>query len=240
MVDAIREPGDREDSYCRLNPSRTSIVAVLGGPMSSEEITPHAYLRVTVRLYEGAERAGSLPWGATCECRIRVSATAQDLGDAAIFFEDRRELSEGDEAQARMLPGHPSRWAVVSVGTEIELLLNGRQIGVATMGEVLERPTEARFSVRHRRTTATRWSEQLNRRMDEPSYREEWRRQQCGLCEYWIPLAGWWGLDWGGCSNAASPFDGSMRFEHDGCDEYREAAEWYGPVEFSEEDFAER
>ena len=35
-----------------------------------------------------------------------------------------------------------------------------------------------------------------------------------------MPLAGALGDDWGACSGALSPFDGMVRFEHDGCDAF--------------------
>jgi hypothetical protein len=37
-----------------------------------------------------------------------------------------------------------------------------------------------------------------------------------------IALRGQIGLDYGACSHAASPYDGQVRFEHDGCDAYNE------------------
>ncbi|HUF58722.1 MAG TPA: DUF3027 domain-containing protein [Actinomycetota bacterium] len=204
-----------------------------------EDISRYAYLRATVRLVAspGVASPPILPWGATLDCRID-GAIPNDLGDATVFFEDRRELDVGETATARILPGHPSRWREVSVGNKIELLRSDERFAVAAITHVLEAPTEARFSSAHRTATYSRWATRLNRSMNDPSYREEWRREQCGLCQFWIPIAGSWGLDWGGCSNEASPFDGSVRYEHDGCDEYRDAAQWYGPVEFSEEDFA--
>jgi hypothetical protein len=52
---------------------------------------------------------------------------------------------------------------------------------------------------------------------EEAEYRDEWYPEQCGRCEFWVPLAGEWGLDWGGCTNPRSPFDAMIRFEHDGC-----------------------
>lgn len=70
----------------------------------------------------------------------------------------------------------------------------------------------------------------LNRRMDADDCLEEWRRHTVRFLQYWIPLAGSWGLDWGGCSNEACPFDGTVRFAHDGCDAYEEAAEWRWPA----------
>jgi hypothetical protein len=143
-----------------------------------------------------------LPWGATLDCRIdSVSAAPRDLGDATVFLEDRRELNPGETATARILPGRPSRWREVSIGNEIELLRDHQPVAVASVTQILEAPTEARYSPSHRTATYKRWSARLNRSMNDQSYREEWRGEQCGLCQFWIPMAGWWGLDWGGCSN---------------------------------------
>jgi hypothetical protein len=50
-----------------------------------------------------------------------------------------------------------------------------------------------------------------------------------GRCAFWVPLAGSWGLDYGACTNPASPFDRRAQFEHDGCDEFAQAAEWGSP-----------
>jgi hypothetical protein len=52
------------------------------------------------------------------------------------------------------------------------------------------------------------------------------------MCEFWVPLAGQWGLDYGACANPRSPFDGRVRFEHDGCEEYSEGGMWGGPQDF--------
>jgi len=52
------------------------------------------------------------------------------------------------------------------------------------------------------------------------------------MCEFWIPLAGSWGLDYGACSNPSSPFDGAVRFEHDGCEEFSPGKAWGIPEDF--------
>lgn len=49
---------------------------------------------------------------------------------------------------------------------------------------------------------------------------------QCGACRFWIPLASRTGLDWGVCAAAASPFDGTARFEHDGCEHFVFSGDW--------------
>ena len=93
--------------------------------------------------------------------------------------------------------------------------------------------TEARHAKGHKSITGSRWMELRNRRQEGAAYRDEWYAEQCGMCEYWIPLAGVWGLDWGGCSNPRSPFDGTIRTEHDGCDEFSSANDWGQPEDFS-------
>ena len=71
--------------------------------------------------------------------------------------------------------------------------------------------------------------EGLNGDQGDASYNEAWRAEQCGQCQFWIPLAGTWGLDYGACSNEASTFDGSIRFEHDGCEVFLLAKHWGTP-----------
>ncbi|WP_460514774.1 DUF3027 domain-containing protein [Flindersiella endophytica] len=62
-----------------------------------------------------------------------------------------------------------------------------------------------------------------------PEYRESWYDEQCGGCRFWIPLAGSMGSDYGACANSASPFDGTIRFEHDGCDVFEQPGRWATP-----------
>ncbi|MER7892562.1 DUF3027 domain-containing protein [Micromonospora sp. NPDC094482] len=62
-----------------------------------------------------------------------------------------------------------------------------------------------------------RWIKQRNRDTVDPAYPEAWYDEQCGGCRFWIPLDGELGHDYGACTNPASPFDGRVRFEHDGC-----------------------
>jgi len=74
-----------------------------------------------------------------------------------------------------------------------------------------------------------RWVARRNRDTNQDDYREEWYDEQCGSCRFWFPLAGELGSDYGACANARSPFDGQVRFEHDGCDEFLDAGEWVTP-----------
>lgn len=71
-----------------------------------------------------------------------------------------------------------------------------------------------------------RWLPLRDRKMEDPDYRDEWYRQQCGSCRHWIALDGALGEDWGACSNPQSRFDASVRFEHDGCDVYERGDAW--------------
>jgi hypothetical protein len=75
----------------------------------------------------------------------------------------------------------------------------------------------------------TRWIQKRNRRTDDPEYRESWYDEQCGGCRFWIPLAGLMGSDYGACANPVSPFDGTVRFEHDGCDAFEDLGRWVTP-----------
>lgn len=79
---------------------------------------------------------------------------------------------------------------------------------------------------RHFRDCHARWIRNLNRDMDAPEYKEEWRSQQCGACLYWIELIGVFGDDYGACTNRESQFDRMVRFEHDGCDKYVASGRW--------------
>lgn len=67
-----------------------------------------------------------------------------------------------------------------------------------------------------------RWRKQLNRRQGEPYYLDEWHGRQCLMCRHFIPLEGPLGEDWGACTNANSPFDRYVMFEHDGCNQFEE------------------
>jgi Protein of unknown function (DUF3027) len=68
----------------------------------------------------------------------------------------------------------------------------------------------------HRHATHQRWVKQRNRQ-------PELEGPQCGMCRFWVPLAGPWGADWGACTNPASPRDGRAQFEHDGCHQHQPA-----------------
>jgi Protein of unknown function (DUF3027) len=65
-----------------------------------------------------------------------------------------------------------------------------------------------------------RWADRRNRRQEAPGYRDEWYAEQCLFCRYWVPLIGAFADDYGACSNPRSPFDATVRFEHDGCAEF--------------------
>ncbi len=65
-----------------------------------------------------------------------------------------------------------------------------------------------------------RWMLRRHRVQEAEGYRDEWRRQQCFNCQYFIPLTGVFADDYGVCSNANAEADGLVRFEHDGCDKH--------------------
>jgi hypothetical protein len=75
----------------------------------------------------------------------------------------------------------------------------------------------------------TRWMERRNRKMEASDYELPWAEEQCGMCRYWIPLEGIFATDYGACSNQRSPFDGFVRFEHDGCNVFSSANAWVTP-----------
>lgn len=71
-----------------------------------------------------------------------------------------------------------------------------------------------------------RWMEKRNRKQEDHNYRDEWYSEQCGRCVFYIPITGVFFLDYGACSNEASPFDKTIMFEHDGCTEFKDTDEW--------------
>jgi len=75
-----------------------------------------------------------------------------------------------------------------------------------------------------------------NRKQEEPSYDDAWWASQCGHCRFWIPLSGGLGQDYGACANPASALDGTVRFEHDGCDAFDAADSWGQPDEEATDD----
>jgi hypothetical protein len=81
----------------------------------------------------------------------------------------------------------------------------------------------------HRRATHNRWMATRIRRQEDPNYLDKWRVQQCGSCRFWVPLARTWGTDYGACTNPASPRDGNVAFEHDGCHAFADAGSWQVP-----------
>ncbi|NJO07655.1 MAG: DUF3027 domain-containing protein [Chloroflexaceae bacterium] len=80
----------------------------------------------------------------------------------------------------------------------------------------------------HFDTTHARW---IQRGMywdrDAPDAKDEWFGKQCMTCCYYVPLSGLFAGDWGACSNAHSPLDGTVRFEHDGCEAYNENEDYW-------------
>jgi hypothetical protein len=205
--------------------------------MGAEERSKWDIVRAEIRMLTPEEggRTSSIISLYMCECRVPRGEEFQ-ITDCAVWLEGVDSLEPGASAKARISPSSPERWREVAIGTELELREGPNVVGIASVIEVNPIPPEARLLPSHRRSTGRRWDGHLNRSMRSEDYLEEWRRQQCGLCQYWIPLAGTWGLDWGACSNEASPFDGTVRFEHDGCDAYEEAPEWRGPSDFAEEE----
>jgi hypothetical protein len=85
---------------------------------------------------------------------------------------------------------------------------------------------DLRRDPRHLAATHERWLARRNRKQEEPSYRDEWWAQQCGMCRFWIALQPPLGSDFGACTNKKSEFDGRVQFEHDGCDHFEQAKEW--------------
>lgn len=75
--------------------------------------------------------------------------------------------------------------------------------------------------VEHGRACHERWLQKT--RYDEREERRSPGSGQCMFCRYYIPVVRVLMEDWGVCSHAASPFDGHVMFEHDGCEHYSPA-----------------
>ncbi len=73
-----------------------------------------------------------------------------------------------------------------------------------------------------------RWVKKGNRPIGQPDAPEEWVESQCMFCAYYLALPGKFAFDWGVCSNAKSPMDGRVTFEHDGCDEFIQDKDYFG------------
>jgi hypothetical protein len=93
--------------------------------------------------------------------------------------------------------------------------------------------------IHHFRKTHNRWIERMHRqeKEEELSLEEVQKRiiEQCIICRYYVLLEGQWQYDWGVCSNPLSPFDGMVRFEHDGCDHWEAGIEILKDVDDIEE-----
>lgn len=77
-----------------------------------------------------------------------------------------------------------------------------------------------------------RWAARMNRSEEERDLNDACNNpRQCGSCAYYVPLTGVFESDWGACSNAVSPRDGRVMFEHDGCEHHRECGWQRGAVE---------
>ena len=66
-----------------------------------------------------------------------------------------------------------------------------------------------------------RWMKRRNREIEVEDAINNWYYEQCLRCRYYLPLSGVFSEDYGACSNVASPFDGRVMFEHDGCDQFK-------------------
>jgi hypothetical protein len=87
---------------------------------------------------------------------------------------------------------------------------------------------ELRNSEEHAQTTHQRWIANRYRDPGSPGFDwDKWAGKECMTCRFYIPLMGILGADYGACSNPDSPFDGSVRFEHDGCEAYSENEDYW-------------
>lgn len=80
----------------------------------------------------------------------------------------------------------------------------------------------------HRYQTHTRWLNgqvSLNRNRDgkNPEFHKnslDWVNEQCSMCQFYIPLKGELGRDWGACTNTDSIKDGKLTYYYDGCEHF--------------------
>ncbi len=140
--------------------------------------------------------------------------------------EDRPDAEPGkDCARCRFLVptagAFPEDWGVCAnpdSGHDARVMAPGQgcvAFAAQTDPPLYEQPAQAR-------RTHPRWASDLS---------DDEREDQCGDCRFFIPLDGAFALDWGVCSNPSAARDGSLVFEHDGCDQHvRAATGWGGAV----------
>lgn len=74
-------------------------------------------------------------------------------------------------------------------------------------------------NARHMDRCRTRWLRRRNRSPEDQDTPEH-RGEHCGACLFWISVAGLLVEEFGVCSSPASPFDRSVRYREDGCDDF--------------------
>ena len=87
-------------------------------------------------------------------------------------------------------------------------------------------------SKRHASQCHRRWLERhaLHRDVDAAGAKAHWSAEQCGFCAFFVRLRGALASDWGACTHSASALDGTLRFEHDGCDQHVPAVDGWKDV----------
>jgi hypothetical protein len=65
-----------------------------------------------------------------------------------------------------------------------------------------------------------RWCLRQHIRYGSGHYQDAWYSEQCFSCRFFLVFSHSIGEDWGVCANGASPRDGLVTFEHDGCEGY--------------------
>jgi Protein of unknown function (DUF3027) len=123
-------------------------------------------------------------------------------------------------------PGLPLGEFGVRIFVDKDRLGEARVIADRIQTESVRRQVREDTELESPGSSYERWMARRNRKQESPQYMEEWYEQQCGMCLFWVPLSGALGEDWGACTNPDSPFDGQVRFEHDGCDRFTSAEGW--------------
>lgn len=104
--------------------------------MQRMKIPPKAFIRATIQLQSTEDGGRSTPFASGYRPGFALTGLVTEQYDAAIFLEDRNELTPGDTAIARLQPFSPEHWQGIA-GRHIAFYEGARLIGTATITEIL-------------------------------------------------------------------------------------------------------